>query len=111
MDYVISLINMLGFNVELNDSTPNILLFACVVFVFAMMALLCFVNIMLYFFAIYITEHKLFLDWISKYSLLLKIVNFYNKTRMAYLLFEIVLFLANLGGILYLTLFIIIKLT
>ena len=92
---------LLGLNVELNDSTSPLLLFACVVFVLSFIALLCFINILFYFTVFYITEHKIFLDKISKYTFLLKIVNWYKKMRLAYVIFDILLFLVNMIGLLW----------
>lgn len=100
MEQLSSLLKYIGLNVDLVNSSP-LLQFACFVFAGCSVALFCFFNIMLYVFAIYITEHKILLKKIANYPTLMKIVNLYRKTRLAYLIFEILLFLINLGGVIW----------
>ena len=93
MQNITDFLRLLGINITINDSTSPIVLFACVILVLSIIALLCFINIVIYFTVLYLTEHKIFIDKISEYKYILKIINIYRKTRLPYLLFEIILYL------------------
>ena len=101
MENLINFLHYLGINVEINNSTSPIVLLACCILVLNTIGLLCFVNIMIYISILYITEHKIFLDKISKYILLVKIVNLYRKTRIAFIIFEVVLFFFSIGMVIW----------
>ena len=68
MQNITDFLRILGINITINESSSPIVLFACVILVLSVIALLCFINIVLYFTILYITEHKIFTDKINKYT-------------------------------------------
>ena len=102
MNYLNQFLEFLGIHANLSeDSSPILLLLSCI-FILSVIAMLSFINILIYLGVLYITEHKLFLDKISKYSLLTKLLSIYRKTRMSFLIFEILLLLTNLSSVIWL---------
>lgn len=102
MKELIDLLKLLGVHVNISESSSPILLFACSILVLSIIALFCFINILLYFTILHITDNKLLLDKLSRYIILVKIINLYRQTRIAYLLFEVILFLVSLGSVIWL---------
>ena len=87
------LLNWLGISlVENATDSPVFLLSACVL-IFSIIALLCAINIIFYFTVLYLVENKTLLEKISKYKIILKLVNFYKKITMFYLIIDILTFI------------------
>ena len=101
MKNLMNLLHYLGISIDINNSTSPIVLLAFSILGLSTIGLLCFVNILIYISILYITEHKIFLDKISKYILLVKIVNLYRKTRIAFIIFEVVLFFFSIGSVIW----------
>ena len=95
-------LRLFGFNVELGDSSSPIFVFACCVLVLNIVGLLCFINVLIYFGAIYIIDHKVFLDKISKYPYLLKFVYYYRNLRVSFLIFDVIFFFLSIGIVIWL---------
>lgn len=91
MNNFINLLNSLGISISL-DSSP-ILLFLYVILFFAILGLLSIINIGIYLGVLYLSKNKLFLDKISKWTLLLTLLNIYKKTRIYFIISEVFLFL------------------
>lgn len=102
MNVFFQFLQTLGINVSA-DSDPH-LLFICSLFVLAILSMVSFINMLIYCVVLYIKEHKLFLEKISKYKLLSKLVPFYRKTRISFLFLEILKFLGCLSSIIVLCL-------
>lgn len=92
MNIFTEFLHSLGVNITIDGNSSPVVLFACVILVLSVIALLCFINIVLYFAVLYITEHKVFIDKINKYKYIEKLVLVYKKTRISYLVFEIILY-------------------
>ena len=82
-----------GFSLNPSAYTSPVFLLSCSILIFSLVALFCFVNIILYFAVLYILENKSLLEKVSQYKLLVKIINFYKNIRLFYLLVEILLFI------------------
>ena len=104
MNFLDQILHFIGISVDINESSSPIVLLAYSILGLNTIGLLCFVNIILYISVIYITEHKLFIDKISKYTVLFKLLNIYRKTRFGFLLFEVILFLFSIGFVIWLCL-------
>jgi hypothetical protein len=91
MNNFINLLTLLGIPVSV-DSSP-ILLFLYLILFFSILALLSVINIGIYLGVLYLSNNKLFLDKISKWNLLLTLLNIYKKTRIYFIISEVLLFL------------------
>jgi hypothetical protein len=91
MNNFVNLLNSLGIPVSV-DSSP-ILLFLYLILCFSILALLSVINIGVYLGVLYLSNNKLFLDKISKWTLLLTVLNLYKKTRIYFIISEVFLFL------------------
>jgi len=85
------LFNYIGINIK--PDSPPLLLFACSIFMLAVLCLISFITIILYIVVIYISEHKILLNKISDKPILLKFVNYYRNIRIIYFGLEVVFFL------------------
>lgn len=83
-----------GFSVNENSS-PDVLLF-CVILFFASLALLSVFNISIYLLSIYILNNKVVLNKISKYTYLIKIINYYKSSRIVFIIIELSLLIFSL---------------
>ena len=54
-----------SFGIHISEDSEPIFTFACVIFVLAVVGLLCFINIILYFVIFYITENEVLLSRLS----------------------------------------------
>lgn len=91
MNNFINLLNLLGITVD--SSSSPILLFLYLILFFSILALLSVINIGIYLGLLYLSNNKLFLDKISKWTLLLIVLNLYKKTRIYFIISEVFLFL------------------
>ena len=92
------------FNIILNNENETIVLLLSAFFVLLLIGTLSIINIGIYILALYITNHKLFLEKISKWPILVKYLNIYRKTRVGFIMFEICMFLFCQGCVLWLCL-------
>lgn len=104
MKEVMEFLSNFGIHVNISESSDPILLLCCSILVLAIVALFSFIQVLLYFGVLYITDHKYIIDKISKYSKLVKIMNIYKNTRIGYIIFEIILFLVCIFFIIWLCL-------
>lgn len=86
----------------ISESNQAIFLFALSILLISSVCMLCAIQIIIYLLVLYVLEHKSVLDKLSKYPLLLKIINLYRKTRIYYIVFEIIFFFTTLSMIIYL---------
>lgn len=86
----------------ISESNQNIFLLALSILILSSICMLCGIQVIIYLLVLYVLEHKVVLDKLSKYPILLKIINLYRKTRLYYLLFEIIFFFTTLSMIIYL---------
>lgn len=91
MQIFIDLLNSLGMNVSSNSSP--LILFLIVIIGFALLGMLSVLNIGIYLAVLYLSNNKLFLDKISEWTILNRILNIYKKTRIVFIQFEILMFL------------------
>lgn len=91
MNNFINILNYLGISVSI-ESNP-VLLFLYVILLFAILGLFSFFNIVIYLGVLYLSNNRLLLDKISKWPLLVKLLNIYKKTRIAFIIFEVFFFL------------------
>lgn len=102
MNILMDFLKLFGINVNINENTSPFLILLCCILVLNIIGLLCFINFLLYFVVIYITEHKILLDKISDKPYLLKVLNIYKKMRFSYLIFDISLFFISIGSVIWL---------
>ena len=103
MEFINLILKLLGLDVVLDDETSPFLVFVSGIFCMSLITLLSFINILIYTVILYITEHKLFLDKINKYPFLVKVIGYYRKTRLSFLIIEVLFFTFSLLAIIYLS--------
>jgi hypothetical protein len=91
MNNFINLLNSLGISVSV-DSSP-VLLFLYLILCFSILGLLSVINIGIYLGALYLSNNKLLLNKVSKWTLLFTLLNIYKKTRIYFIISEVFLFL------------------
>ena len=104
---VINFLGSYGIHINISDANSPLVLFALMCLLCSFVSLLCVFNIVLYLFVIYCSETKIILDFVSNYSLLKKIFNFYKTTRKLYIIIEFEFLLFNISIISYYSLLII----
>lgn len=82
-------LNWIG--ISISDSSPPILILAYVFIVLAVISILCSINILIYLLINKIVEHPKILEKLSKWSILIKLLNFYKNIRLFYVIFDILL--------------------
>lgn len=82
-----------GIHVNLNGSSDPMLVLFCCILALSIVSLISFIQVLFYFLVLYITDHKYIIDKISKYIVLVKIMNIYKQTRIVYIIFEVLIFL------------------
>nr|YP_009344405.1 hypothetical protein [Pleurotus eryngii]APT42220.1 hypothetical protein [Pleurotus eryngii] len=87
----------------MDESSSPVVLFSLSFLIFSLVAMWCFITIVLYLGFLYLMENKVLLEKASKYTIIVKILNVYKKTRLFYLVIEIALFLFSLGSIILLS--------
>jgi hypothetical protein len=81
-----SILNTIG--IPLTPESPSVLIFACAILSLAIICFLSFINILFYLASIYVLSHDVFLSRLPNWPLLLKVLNFYKSTRVAFIVFE-----------------------
>jgi hypothetical protein len=74
-------LNYLGLTMNVSEESSAILLLSISHLIMAVIGFLCFINIAIYFIVVYFLDEKL-LSKISEYTMLLKLVEIYRKTRL-----------------------------
>ena len=100
MSNFLEFLNSIGIHV--NENSAPILLFACSIWILAIVSMLCFINIMFYFSILYILDNEKVLIKLSQWPFLIKIINFYKSIRTGFIVFELILFIISLGSIIWL---------
>ena len=103
LNYLKELLLSWGINLNIDDTSSPLVLFALSVLLLSLVAMWCFITIVLYLVFLYLMENKLLLEKVSKYSIIVKFISLYKKTRLIYLFVEIALFLISLGSIILLS--------
>ena len=113
MQYILDLLNSyLGLSINLNDNTNPLVLLALSYLIFTCVISFSVVNISIYLLSIYIVNNKINIDKISSYfPYITKIIKYYNSTRIAFILLELLSIIGSLGIMLYLSINIIVKLS
>lgn len=104
MTDLIRVLDSFGIHVDLSTPQSPLFLFAVSILVFSVIGLVCFIQILIYLVVIYVSDHPILLDKISKYPILVRIFKLYKTTRIAYLLLESGFLLFSLGSIIKLCL-------
>lgn len=82
------------FGIPVDESTPVIIVFAGYYFILSVGVLLNVLNICIYLLSLYILSNEKLLSKISsKYVFIHKIILFYKKTRIGFIVFEVVFLL------------------
>ena len=106
------ILKWLGITLESGAEESPLFLLSLCVFLFSIVALVCFIQIIFYLVVLLLFENKTFLERFSKYNILMKIVTFYKGFSMLNLFIEIFIFIFCFGSIIWFTgrvLFIFIK--
>ena len=61
-------------------------------FILIIISTLCFLNIIFYVFVLYTIETKFMQEQMERWKLLKRIMNIYKKTNIAFIVFEVLLF-------------------
>jgi hypothetical protein len=93
------LLNKIG--IPLTPDSPPVLIYSCVIFVLAILCLLSFVNIMIYFTSLYVLNHEKLISRLPNWPILFKLLKLSNSFRISLIIFEIVLFLVCISTIIY----------
>ncbi len=108
MQNIIDFLNSLGFN----ENTNPIVLIALGYLIFTCIILISVVNISIYLVSLYIVNNNKLIDKISsKFPYVIKIVNLYNRTRISFIILELVILLGSIGYMLYTSIRIIVNLS
>jgi len=99
VNFFYTILNNIG--IPLTPDSPPVLIFSCAILTLAVICLLSFVNIFFYLISIYVLGLDMFLRRLPNWPLLLKVLNFYKSTRVAFIVFEALLFLISISGIIY----------
>lgn len=102
MKILTDFLNLFGIHVNISENSSPFLILLCCILVLNIVGLLCFINFLLYFVVIYITDHKILLDKITNKPVLIKLLNVYKKMRLSYLIFDILLFFISIGSVIWL---------
>ena len=102
MDKFIEFLN--GWGIHVQSDSSHLFLFACSILILAVVTLFSFINIMLYFGVLFLFDNTEFLNKLSQWPILLKLLYYIKKVRTPLFYFEIILFLASLGSIIWLCL-------
>jgi hypothetical protein len=106
--FLVELFKYFGINIY-DVNIPNNVLLALCFMLLIIFSVLCFINILIYFFVLYIFENKSILERIEKIDkviirkIILKLINFYKKSSILFIVFEILIFfVGKLNNILFL---------
>ena len=89
MKNLFEFINLFGIHVD--ESTPYIVVFAAYYLILSLGVLLTVLNISMYLLSIYIVSNERLLSKIpSNYVIIQKLIVFYKKTRIGFLIFEVI---------------------
>ena len=91
MEYLKVMLNYIG--IELTDTTEPIVVFCIGLLTLSVVALLAFINIGIYLLTIHIANNKTLLEYIADWKILLKMIDIYKKTRIAFIIIEIGFFM------------------
>lgn len=87
--------NMLGI-----VSSDVVVLYALSNLILAVFSVLCFINIIWYFYVRYfLSENEYLLKQMKKRLWLQKIINLYGKTSVSFIMFEFILYIVSMGTI------------
>nr|WVH38184.1 hypothetical protein [Lenzites betulinus] len=96
MKNILEFINAFGIHVD--ESTPLVVLLAGYYLILSVWILLNVLNICIYLLSLYILSNERFISKISsKYVFIHKIVLYYQKTRIGFIVFEVILLLFSLS--------------
>ena len=85
------------FGISVNETTPDIVIFAGYYLILSVFILLNVFNISMYLLSIYILSHEKILYKIpEKYVFILKFITFYKNIRIGFIIFELFLLLTGL---------------
>jgi hypothetical protein len=84
MSEVMQYLSNWGVHVNISGGSDPMLLFFCCILVLSIVFLVSFIQVLLYFAVLYITDHKYIIDKISNYIVLVKIMNIYKHTSASY---------------------------
>ena len=99
MKILIDFLNIFGLHIKINPETSPFILFCIVILALTVIALICCINIFIYYITIYISDNQTILNYVNKYNTILNILNFYKKTRLLYIILEFMFLIANLACI------------
>ena len=93
-----------SYGLVFNESSSPIIGFIFIIFILSSIAILCFINIAIYYGVILYFDNPARLEKITGTlpKPLLRLFNFYRKTRSFFLIFELTLFMVSLGSIVWL---------
>lgn len=102
MKNIIDFLHSLGIGSHINEQSSPILLLVMLFLVFAIISLLCILNIIIYLVIMYYSNDARFLKIMSHNAFVFRIFNIYKNTRPYYVLIEFIFLIVNVCGIIWL---------
>nr|YP_010977172.1 hypothetical protein UYH48_mgp45 [Daedaleopsis confragosa]WNZ34377.1 hypothetical protein [Daedaleopsis confragosa] len=102
MQNIIDLLNSFGLNINITGNINPLVYIAVAFLIFNLIVLLSVVNISIYLISLYIINTNKYIDTISsKYPYILKIIKYYNSTRVSFIFLELVFLFGSIGYMIY----------
>src|ERR1700726_65820 len=95
--FIVELFKYFGINIY-DVNIPNNVLLALCFMLLVIFSVVCVINILIYFFVLYVCENKSIFEKIDNIDkviirkILLKVINFYKKSSIFFIVFELFIF-------------------
>lgn len=100
----LNLLQNIGLNISEDNPASGMILFLSVIIFFALMTLLCIFNLGIYWIIFHYSNNEKFLIYISNlkyHNIILKFINIYKRTRIGFIISEILMCLFCLCSIIW----------
>lgn len=102
MKNIFELLNSFGLHININENTSPIFFIGLGFLIFNLIVLFSVLNISFYLISIYlINTNKYLATKSSTYPYIQKIIKFYSRTRIGFILLELMFLLGSLGYMIY----------
>ena len=112
MKNIFELLNSFGLHININENTSPIYFLGLGFLIFNLIILFSVLNISFYLISIYLINTNKYLKTISsKYPYILKIIKYYNSTRIGFIILELMFLFSSVGYMIYACIRIIVNLS
>lgn len=101
MKNLLAFLHSLGIGLHVNENSSPFLLFVMLLLVFAIISLLCFINIVIFLVIMYYSNDARILNIMSQNAFVFRIFNLYKNTRPYYVLTEFLFLIVNVSCIIW----------